>query len=125
MPQTAHALGFDHPERPAQGVAAGVEYIHQLIGRIDPTLPLRVRVRMALAAYNAGLGHVRDARRLADRLHLDPDKWFGNVSKAMLLLEQPRYYRHARYGYCRGSEPVAYVSQIQNRYDNYVKIVKQ
>jgi len=82
-------------------------------------------VRFALAAYNAGPGHVHDARRLAAEQGLDPDRWFENVERAMLLLEKPQYYQRARHGYCRGSEPVKYVSQIQNRYDNYVKLFPQ
>lgn len=125
MPSTAKALGYPHPERPAQGVAAGVTYLHQLIERLDPALPFRQRVRFAMAGYNAGLGHVFDARRLAAEEGLDPDRWFGNVEKAMLMLEKPRYYRRMRHGYCRGTEPVKYVSQIQNRYDNYVNVVKK
>ena len=50
----------------------------------------------------------------------NPDKWFGHVERAMLLLEKPQYYRRARHGYCRGSEPVKYVSEIQTRYGQYV-----
>jgi membrane-bound lytic murein transglycosylase F len=45
------------------------------------------------------------------------------VEKAMLLLEKPEYYRRARYGYCRGSEPVKYVSEIQTRYASYVELL--
>jgi membrane-bound lytic murein transglycosylase F len=33
------------------------------------------------------------------------------------------FHRRARYGYCRGSEPVKYVSEIQNRYASYVERV--
>jgi len=76
-----------------------------------------------MASYNAGLGHVRDARRLAWRLGYDPNRWFGHVERAMLLLEKPEYHRQARHGYCRGSEPVQYVSQIQTKYDAYVRLV--
>ena len=31
--------------------------------------------------------------------------------------------RKVCYGYCRGEEPVKYVSQIQSRYETYVKLV--
>ena len=79
-------------------------------------------VRFALAAYNAGWGHLQDARRLAAQVGWDENKWFGHVEKAMLMLEQHRFYRHARYGYVRGSEVFAYVSNIQSRYDHYVRI---
>ncbi|RMG19835.1 MAG: lytic transglycosylase F [Deltaproteobacteria bacterium] len=125
MPATGRAMGFTNLEDPEQGIHAGIRYLRQLIDRLDPRLPFRQRVRMAMAAYNAGLGHVQDARRLAARLGLDPYRWFGNVEKAMRLLEKPRYYRRARHGYARGRETVRYVSEIQNRYDNYVKLVRE
>jgi membrane-bound lytic murein transglycosylase F len=41
----------------------------------------------------------------------------------MLLLSKPAYYGRARHGYVRGIEPVKYVSEIQTRYENYVKLV--
>jgi membrane-bound lytic murein transglycosylase F len=80
-------------------------------------------VRFTLAAYNVGWGHVEDAQRLAAEQGLDATKWFGGVEKAMQLLQKPAYYRRARHGYCRGSEPVKYVSEIQTRYDHYVTLV--
>jgi membrane-bound lytic murein transglycosylase F len=80
---------------------------------------MRQRIRFALAGYNAGMGHVDDARRLARNLGLDPDRWFQNVEKAMLLLEKPEYFQRARFGYCRGREPVTYVSLIQSKYDAF------
>lgn len=123
MPRTGKELGFDDLEDPEQGIHAGARYMNKLIKQFEPQLPYRQRVRFALASYNAGFGHVQDARRLAAELKLDPNRWFENVERAMLLLQKPRYYRRARHGYCRGAEPVKYVSEIQNRYDNYVKIL--
>ncbi|WP_240359922.1 transporter substrate-binding domain-containing protein [Pyxidicoccus trucidator] len=125
MPGTGKELGFRKLEDPDEGIHAGVKYMHQLIGRIAPEIPFKQRLRFALASYNAGLGHVLDARRLAQEQGLDPNRWFGNVEKTMLLLEKPKYYRRARHGYCRGSEPVKYVSEIQTRYGNYTAIVQR
>jgi len=58
------------------------------------------------------------------QMGLDADKWFGNVEKTMLQLQNPKVAKKARHGYCRGEEPVKYVSEIQSRYDNYLTIVK-
>jgi membrane-bound lytic murein transglycosylase F len=125
MPATGKELGFRKLEDPDQGIHAGVKYMHQLIGRIAPEIPFKQRLRFALASYNAGLGHVLDARRIAQEQGLDPNRWFGNVEKAMLMLEKPKYYRRARHGFCRGSEPVKYVSEIQTRYGNYTAVVQR
>lgn len=124
MPRTGRSLGFTKLADPAQGTHAGIKYMHRLLGRFDPDLPLQERVYFALAAYNAGLGHVHDARRLARRLGKDPDRWFENVEAAMLKLSEPEYARQARHGYCRGGQPVAYVRHIQEKYEAYVKLAR-
>jgi membrane-bound lytic murein transglycosylase F len=124
MPATGAEMGYDNLEEPDQGIHAGIQYVSQLIDEFDADLPFKQRVRFALASYNCGRGHVEDARRLATEMGLNPNKWFGNVEKAMLLLQQPKYAKKARHGYCRGEEPVKYVSEIQSRYDNYLTIVK-
>ena len=121
MPATAEELGIQQLHRVENGLSAGMRYLNWLMKRFEPTLPYRQRLRFALAAYNIGLGHVRDARKLAIQLNLDPNRWFGNVEQAILKLREPRYYQKARYGYCRGGEVVAYVSKIQTLYDVYVQ----
>lgn len=123
MPATGRSLGFRKLEDPDEGTHAGVMYMQQLVNRFEPEIPFKHRLRFALASYNAGMGHVQDARRIAKEKGWNPNKWFGHVEKAMLLLEKPAYYRRARYGYCRGSEPVKYVSEIQTRYASYVELL--
>ncbi|MFT3836928.1 MAG: transporter substrate-binding domain-containing protein [Myxococcaceae bacterium] len=122
MPATAAELKVIHLEDPEQSIRAGADYLASLSGRVDTRADLQNRLRMALAAYNAGFGHLEDAQRLAKERGLDPTKWFNNVDKAFQLLERPAYYQRARHGYCRATEPVNYVSQIQQRYESYVKL---
>src|SRR5699024_1482805 len=57
----------------------------------------------ALAAYNVGEGHLADARRLAMDQNKDPNSWEA-VADALIKLMEPRYYREARHGFCRGIE---------------------
>lgn len=123
MPKTGAELGFRNLRRPESNVHAGVKYLARMAAKFDVSIPMRQRVRFALASYNAGLGHVLDARRLARKKGWDANRWFGNVENAIKLLENPRYHRRARYGYCRGSEPAVYVSRIQSKYDAYVAVV--
>ena len=118
-------LGFEDLQDPETAIHAGIKYMNLLLERLDPRIPLKHRLRFALAAYNAGWGHLQDARRLAEEKGWDRNKWFGHTERAMLLLRLPEYYRRSRHGYVRGSEPVRYVSEIQNRYDHYVTLVPQ
>lgn len=123
MPRTGAEMGFVKLEDPSEGVHAGVRYMAQLIDSFEKDLPFKQRVRFALAAYNAGRGHVEDARRLAQEMGLDPNRWFKHTEVAMLRLQDHAVARKMRHGYCRGEEPVKYVSEIQSRYDNYITIV--
>ena len=67
---------------------------------------------MSLAAYNVGLGHLRDAQTLAERQGKDPKRWH-DVKVMLPLLRDKSYYSTLKYGYARGSEPVQYVQQIR------------
>jgi len=78
--------------------------------------------RFALATYNAGLGHLADARRLSIDQNKNPNEW-EEISGSLLKLMQRRYYQHARYGFCRGIETVRYVNEIMNRYETYEAIL--
>jgi membrane-bound lytic murein transglycosylase F len=88
-------------------------------------LPISERLWFTLAAYNAGAGHVHDARRLAGQLGYDPDRWFDNTEEAMLLLSKKEYASKARYGYVNGREPVNYVRDIRQRFEAYVELSRE
>jgi membrane-bound lytic murein transglycosylase F len=124
LPRTAREMGFKSLSNSEAGVHAGVKYLAWLRDRFPPELPAAERNWLALASYNVGFGHVRDARRLAAERGWDRDRWFGNVEQAMLLKEQPEVFRHTRFGYARGSEPVRYVRAILDRYQAYVRIAR-
>ena len=126
MPRTAIEFGVD-PARlvdPEVGIDAGVRYLAWSRDRF-PDLPPGEQLWFALASYNGGFGHVRDARRVARQLGLDGSRWFGHVEEAMLELSEPRYASQAAYGYVRGSEVTGYVREIRNRYRTYVDHFRQ
>ncbi|WP_444901179.1 transporter substrate-binding domain-containing protein [Microbulbifer sp. SSSA007] len=124
MPATAEEMGFPPPLfEPERGIKAGVKYMDWVRDRFNPALPTVNKLWFTLASYNAGYGHLLDAQRLAEQLGLDPNVWFDNVEVAMLKLAQPQYFKRARYGYVRGSEPVQYVRNISNLYKAYVEMM--
>ncbi len=125
VPETATELDLVDLHDPEESIRAGTRYLRWLLELYDEDLSLVTRLRFALASYNAGPGHVADARKLAATIGLDPDRWYDHVERAMLLLEQPEYYANARCGYCRGSETVRYVREIDRRYRLYVQFVPQ
>lgn len=118
-PATGKEVGFRELKKPENNIHAGVKYMHKMKGRFPLSLPEQERDYFSLASYNAGYGHVLDARRLAIELGLDPDRWFNNVEKTIQLLADPKYSSKAKYGYCRGEEPAGYVRCIIMRYRAY------
>ena len=122
LPRTAREMGFDPEELtdPETGIRAGVAYLAWTRERF-PALPVGEQLWFALGAYNAGVGHVRDGRRLAPELGLDSSLWFDNVEEAMLKLAEPEYASQATYGYVRGSEVFRYVREIRDRHGAYVE----
>jgi membrane-bound lytic murein transglycosylase F len=65
-----------------------------------------------VAAYNVGIGHLEDARILAQSHGRNPDKW-EEVRTFLPLLSQERWYTQTKRGYARGWEPVRYVENVQ------------
>jgi membrane-bound lytic murein transglycosylase F len=112
---TAESLGVKKIYNPAENIRAGVNHLKNLYDYYDQATG-QDRLYLALAAYNIGQGHVWDARRLAKRLNLDPNKW-SSLAKTLPMLRFRKYNKNARYGYCRGTEPVKYVKQVMIYYD--------
>jgi membrane-bound lytic murein transglycosylase F len=122
LPRTASRFGAEQPEDPEQGITAGVGYLAWNYGLLEDELSVQDRTWLAVAAYNAGIGHLRDARRLARRLGFNPNVWFGHVERALRLLSEREHYAQAKFGYVRGSETAAYVRAIRERYQAYVAL---
>ena len=115
LPSTARSLDVKDIHNPVENINAGVRYLKKLyesFGEADETN----RLLIALAAYNVGQGHIQDARKLAIRMNLDPNLW-DSLAQTLPLLRYRKYYKKAKYGYCRGTEPVIYIKQIMIYYD--------
>ena len=85
---------------------------------LPDSIPEEDRIWYSLAAYNMGLGHILDARRLTKKLGGNPDNWL-DVKNNLLLLSEKRHYSNLKYGYARGYEAYQYVENIR-RYMNSI-----
>ncbi|MFW5951425.1 MAG: transglycosylase SLT domain-containing protein [Gemmatimonadota bacterium] len=125
MPATAREVNVSEPYDPAENVAGGVRYLQWLTDQWQDSIPDDdQRLRFILASYNAGAGHVGDARRLTRKYGGDPNRW-EDVAYWLLQKSKARYYRDpvVRYGFARGMEPVLYVSRILDRFEHYQEFV--
>jgi membrane-bound lytic murein transglycosylase F len=128
MPLTAELLKIDVNASPENNIRAGVTYIKWL----DELLKNKIadkdeRIKFIMASYNAGYGHVIDARELARKYDKDPDVWTNNVDSFLIKKSDPEYYNDpvVKNGFCRGQQAVNYVSDILERYEHYKNIVPQ
>lgn len=108
---------FDEETNVREGVRIITEHLEHY-SYMDSTN----RWQFALAAYNAGQGHVADARRLVIDSDKNPNEW-QNAADALIKLMDRHYYKNARYGFCRGIETVVYVQEVMNRYKTYESIL--
>lgn len=112
---TAKEMGVKNRLDPLQSIPAGIQYLKNLYDRW-PGIEGPDRMKFALASYNVGIGHVRDARMIAEEAGIPSDRW-NSIRKTLPKLRYPKVYKKTRYGYCRGTEPVRFVKRIMIYYD--------
>ncbi len=128
MPSTAAEYNVQNLYHPESSVKAGTKHLKWLDKEIwaDKIKNVRERRKFVLASYNAGAGHIADARRLTKKHGGNANKW-SEVSEYLLKKSKPKYYNDdvVKYGYCRGREPYNYVNEIMNRYKHYKRFLNQ
>jgi len=113
---TARRLGINDLLDPAQNILGAARYLRDIKAKLPERIREPDRTWLALAAYNIGIGHLEDARILAQKQKLNPDLW-SDVKKVLPLLASPEYYEQSKLGYARGGMPVAFVDRVRGYYD--------
>jgi membrane-bound lytic murein transglycosylase F len=113
---TADYLGIEDREDPTASIFGGAQYFARQTERVADTVTEPDRTWMALASYNVGFNHLKDARMIVEWQGGDPDTWV-DISAALPLLAQHKWYSRVPYGYARGWEPVLYVNNIRAYYN--------
>ncbi len=124
-------LGVTDAEAPRNNIRAGIYHLRTLF-RAFPKADKEDRIKLALAAYNAGLKRITAARDIAVYLGQDPNKWEA-VKSALPLLSHSYYTLHQDVwhqgkppcGYFTGwRQTVTYVENIVQYYDDYSLALK-
>ncbi len=121
---TAKQVGTTNRLDAEQSIRGGAKYLKGILKRLPNSIPQNQRMWFALASYNVGMGHVEDARKIAQQMGLNPSAW-RDVKQVLPLLQQRKYYKDTRYGYARGKEAVHYVENIRRYYDTMVWLDSQ
>lgn len=121
---TAAYLDVENRLDPESSIYGGAEYYARQTERIADTVAEPDRTWMALAAYNVGFNHIKDARTIIEWQGGDPNTWL-DMGAVLPLLSQRKWYSRVPYGYARGWEPVLYVNNIRAYYNILVWLTEK
>lgn len=125
MPATAREFGVRNALDPEDNIQGAVRFLKWLGNFWSEQIPDDAeRLKFILASYNTGAGHVQDAQRLTKKYGGDPLVW-SDVSYWLLQKSTQQYSTDpvVKFGFCRGLEPVNYVTHILERFDHYKQFV--
>ena len=128
MPSVAktYKINFKKLSSPDLNIATGTKYFRWIYNHFDkPEFTEADKIKFSLAAYNAGIGHIFDARALARKYKLDPNVWSDNVEIMLLNKSSRKYYSDpvVKHGHCRGLETRTYVRHIMQYYEHYLNFL--
>ena len=120
---TADYLNIKNRRDPKSSIFGGAKFFARQMTRLPEDILEPDRTWFALAAYNVGFNHLKDARQVLQWQNKDPDTWL-NMIEALPLLGKRKWYSKLPYGYARGWEPVIYVNNIRSYYNILYWITK-
>lgn len=124
------ARHFNVPVEDIDDTETNIRLAGMLLSELDTMLrmpastPNEDRLSIILASYNAGIGHVLDARRLARAEGANPNSW-DDVSRYLQLKADPAYYEHdaVQCGKFTGSgQTLGYVKEVMRKYNQYCNL---
>jgi membrane-bound lytic murein transglycosylase F len=124
MPEVGPKFGVYPHSTPEIQIKGGLKKLNADYKNWPEITDKEQRQKFALASYNAGLGHIKDAQRLAQKHNLNPLMWDDNVEVMLKNLSLPEYYRDevVKNGSMRGGHTYKYVRSIISRYESYKSV---
>jgi membrane-bound lytic murein transglycosylase F len=119
-------IGVKNAKSPYNNIRAGIFHLKSLYRYFEDSQGDE-RVKLSLAAYNAGLNRIKDAQEIAQFMGDDPNTW-KSVKDALPMLTKRYRTLHARVwekglprsGYFRDTKQTTqYVENIMQYYDGY------
>jgi membrane-bound lytic murein transglycosylase F len=124
--ELARNLELDDLSHPEHNIQAGIFYLRKLYDLFEGSGEAD-RLKLTLAAYNAGLSRINDAQELASYLHARPAEWEA-VKDALPLLSKRFYTLHRsvwgqdkpKSGWFGNSgQTLKYVDSVMDYYDDF------
>jgi membrane-bound lytic murein transglycosylase MltF len=124
--EVARALDVENLSYPENNIRGGIYYLRGLY-ELFKGAQEGDRIKLTLAAYNAGIGRIFDAQEIAAYLHENPLEW-ESIKDALPLLSRHHGSLHKgiwntpkpKSGWFGNSrETITYVESVMNHYDEY------
>lgn len=128
MPETARRYGVNEKSSSEAHIRAGIRILKDIYTIFSKEIRDSTEaIKFTLAAYNIGIGHIRDAQTIARKTGKNPYLWDNHVAECLLLKSKPEYYNDPdiRFGYCVGQQTVSYVNDIMDLYIHYSNAINQ
>lgn len=127
MPATGRAYGVANKDEllnPATAIKVSIRCLKDTEAAFRSIGDVEQRLHFTLGGYNAGVGHIQDAQRLAKKYGANPHVWTGEVERFVLLKSERKYYSDpvCKHGYLRGKETYNYAREVMQRYKAYQKL---
>lgn len=123
MPVTATRYGVSDPLDPVQNIAAGSLMLNRLHKRYTEVAANEVEsFKLALAAYNAGVGRIKSLLNFAISKGACYDHWDSLKLMIPLMNEQVQLDSTANFLTIKGSETVRYVDRVFALYNEFKRI---
>ena len=134
--QIADELGFDEGDfqAPHTNIRGGIYYLGKIYRSFDGQgISTENRLRLTLAAYNAGAGRIADARSMAKYMNDSPNEW-GAVKASLSLLSRKYSSLHSHVWdggrptsgyYTQWRQTTGYVERIMADYAEYCRLIPE
>ncbi|MDR2906718.1 MAG: transglycosylase SLT domain-containing protein [Bacteroidales bacterium] len=125
MPAVAEKYNITLESSADEQILAGVKHLQAIEKQLPNDIPPTERIAFTLAAYNVGVGHILDARRLAIKFGKNPNVWFDNAEFGLMKKSDRKILRDTlvRHGYARGEETSRFVRDIITRWEHYENLI--
>ncbi len=129
--ELAKALDIEDMTHPMNNIRGGVYYLKKLYNLFDGAEESE-RIKLMLAAYNAGVGRIYDAQVLAAYLNDNPRSWDA-IKEALPLLSKRYYTLHRNVWdqdrpkiagwFGNSKETIVYVDRVMESYEVYKTVL--
>lgn len=130
MPKTLRQFGVPdslqlEPRNNIMTATKLLKSLNHIFRRIDN---IDERCNFVLASYNAGVGHINDAMRLANKYGKNRYKWNNNVDTFLILKGEPEYYNDSL---CKNGkfkdwkQTLSFVEKVKRTWRKYEKMQEE